>query len=456
MTSWANDRLPELIWAALLVTRLERHQALALFRQIADYCSTIGPSGPGFGITHSAMATLGGSILEGLLRVICVDPASRQALMPLTILPDLPARDYWITALGQTTPRIADDEELWNKLGLAVARTLFHQSQEATDCRWIRVLAAAAAGRLHFVRDTETAKEIFGYPDYGDIRKVRPTIRAAEGALDSLDPRNPTAKSHWSSAFWQHCLRDTQCKSPQADQDFNPAQVGPSVVRVRAVYEGLVDHCSETRTTTDIDAKHDTVFGIALYSLSFLDELYRPGVSNSGLGRSALRTMVELLVTLKYLVSVDTPDMWKVFRNYGLGQAKLALLKLSSSEIEPGYVDLDALEEMANEDAWMEFVPINLGNWGKMNLRTMSIRGDCKEIYDQYYDWTSAFVHGHWGAVRDVVFQFCLNPLHRLHRIPRGYPRQQEDVIQDACMILDHIMEEIDRVYPPFQLRLLS
>ena len=32
----------------------------------------------------------------------------------------------------------------------------------------------------------------------------------------------------------------------------------------------------------------------------------------------------------------------------------------------------ESLERRANEDMWQEFLPINLGNWEKTNLRAMS------------------------------------------------------------------------------------
>jgi hypothetical protein len=41
-----------------------------------------------------------------------------------------------------------------------------------------------------------------------------------------------------------------------------------------------------------------------------------------------------------------------------------------------------------------------------------------KDAYDAHFGWNSAFVHGQWAAVRDGTLTTCLNPLHRLHRVP--------------------------------------
>ena len=90
----------------------------------------------------------------------------------------------------------------------AVARALDHRSQEATDCRWIRVVWKMATGHLMFAATlVESAREIWEYPNYGDQQKVRPTIRAGEHAMHGPEGFH----SEWSPAFWDHCMRQTRC-----------------------------------------------------------------------------------------------------------------------------------------------------------------------------------------------------------------------------------------------------
>ena len=119
----------------------------------------------------------------------------------------------------------------------------------------------------------------------------------------------------------------------------------------------------------------------------------------------------------------------------------------------PGYVQAETLSVLANEDVWEEFLPIELGHWEKANLRELSIQANVKDVYDKFYGWTSTFTHGHWGAVRDSVFDTCGNPLHRLHRIPRNNTRALPDVIPDACYLVDGILEFLSKSYPTFSNR---
>ena len=139
---------------------------------------------------------------------------------------------------------------------------------------------------------------------------------------------------------------------------------------------------------------------------------------------------------------------------YGAGQAKLALLKLEEAKEEPRSISSSSLEMLANEDLWEEFVPIDLGHWAGSNLRDISMKAGVKEDYDRYYGWTSMFSHGHWPAVRDVSYDTCGNPLHRLHRIPRAEARAMPDVVEDGVEIMDKILSLLDAIYPPFQDRL--
>src|SRR5713101_9125959 len=58
--SWQNERLPEVLWAAIVVSHLPRELALALFRKVAAYGRNLrsdGPPKPG-DITHSGLAAL--------------------------------------------------------------------------------------------------------------------------------------------------------------------------------------------------------------------------------------------------------------------------------------------------------------------------------------------------------------------------------------------------------------
>ena len=137
-----------------------------------------------------------------------------------------------------------------------------------------------------------------------------------------------------------------------------------------------------------------------------------------------------------------------------MGQAKLTFLKLDEIlEDRPGYIKKENVEALANEDIYMDFQDIDLGNWAKTDLRSMSQVSGCKDVYDAYYSWPSSYAHGQWCAVRDVVFTTCYNPLHRLHRVPRPSPRYEDGAESDLILLFNKVLDLLNDVYPKFDKR---
>jgi hypothetical protein len=230
-----------------------------------------------------------------------------------------------------------------------------------------------------------------------------------------------------------------------------PLAAGTDSTRLAAVHESLVRRFNESNLSTATDPKHDAVFGSAMYAVRLLTELMRIGNAQSILGRLGLRTLLETYINLRFLVQADKPELWYAFREYGVGQAKLSFLKFDEQGSGAGgFVAIDTVRALANEDGWQEFQNIGLGHWSDSNLRLLSEKAGAKADYDYFYPWTSAFVHANWAGVRNATFVLCGNPLHRLHRILAARGPTLEDVIADAATVVDKILELVDRVYQPY------
>lgn len=222
------------------------------------------------------------------------------------------------------------------------------------------------------------------------------------------------------------------------------SEIGPVVAEA---LNALSEHWTKTSKTTSIDAVHEGAFTFVLYALTCLLEMLGPNRRRVA-GRLLLRTIAECRITLAYLQHKNDPDLWAKFRKYRVGQAKLILLKLKEAARPPHSVSLETLERSANEDVWQEFVDIDLGNWAGIDLRKMAEESGTKTVYDAHYGWNSGFAHGHWSAMRDVTLTTCLNPLHRVHRLPITGDRGLGDVLPDALELVDDMISALLRVYP--------
>ena len=294
------------------------------------------------------------------------------------------------------------------------------------------------------------ADELFSYPNKYDQHQVRPTVRAMEGAISSFEEPDPT----WPTAFWNESKMKTACiKAPQRQSQ--PSIDGTVTRQAISELRGhLEEHWYRTYSTTAIDPKHDGVFGMAFYCLRILEEMMGIGIWNSVLGRFGLRTILEVRINLKYLLSEDDAGLWKKWREYGAGQAKLNALKFDESIDPPKYIDVTSIEQIASEDKQEEFLSVNLANWSGRDLRGVSEGVDLKDTYDQFYSWTSGYSHGMWGPIRESCYQICANPLHRLHRHPQRVPLP--DTVDDAAMLVDEVIQHVDEAYPTFSRRLVE
>ena len=437
-SSWLDEALPESLWSVLLVDGLERDYSLEVFRRVAHAIDDKRFAIPDGVITHSSLAREPESALLPLARLLVEDEAVAEVLFPLTVLRDLPGYGVWAECLLGA----GDLAEAWPRLGSAVLTSLDHQSQEATDCRWMKVLALLVSDKLR-LPDQEHVLEILEYPNRGDMRKVRPSIRASEMAV-----RQAQTATDWAALFWRQCFDETPC-GPLFSYNGGPVPdaVGITMDQLRTLKTQLTDAYMSTLADTVVDARRDAVFGMTAYSARLLEELIRPGMSTSVSARMTLRTLAEIAITLAYLAMKDEDEKWMQYRNYGTGQAKMAFLKQEDVD-EPSFVTVDALESMANEDRWLEFASIELGNWDKKNLRAIAESSRTKGIYDLYYDWTSHHLHGHWGAVRESCFLVCGNPLHRFHRVLAADPLPLGDVLPDAARVVDRTLDAVRRCYP--------
>lgn len=438
-SSWTNERMPEMLWAVVVRAIDGQDFAISQFWRIINFVKTHERSEELSDLTHTGISKIDAELRAELIACITYHPAIVEALTILRLFSNLPAATDWMTFIPKHDP----DIEL---LMTAVGQNLWHQSQEATDCRWLRLMAQLATGRLRVPR--EMAEQLNGYPGIGDQRSVRPIIRAAEMAPASMDPTDTT----WADSFWLDAWNNTSCLVLNNETVVHPVAEPITRAAISDLLGVLKEHWQGTHSTTSVDARHDSVFGIALYALRLVSELLGIGVGTGILGRLGLRTLLEAYVSLHYLLYKDDDALWKKWRAYGAGQAKLNALRFDTDMEPPKFINIEWMEQIAGEDIWEEFLTIELGSWSGLDLRKLSEHSGCKDQYDTHYSWTSGYVHGTWGPIREASFTTCGNPLHRMHR----YPDQKSlpDTITDAVDLANRILDDLEVAYPGFPHRI--
>ena len=442
--SWMNDRLPEMLWVSLIFASVDREEAFAELNRILEFISKHPRRADMRDLTLSGISRLDEEPRSELISAITANPRTAQAMASLTIFDSLPSREEWLS-------KVPTGEQSVDLLMSAVGGTLWHQSTMATDCRWLRVMGMAAASYLKIhPKLTDFVEDMGSYPDLEPGCPEGATVRATEIAFVSDLPMDRS----WPKEFWTEAWEKSPCIELVVPNDAVDVSVSTTRERLQGVLTALEEHWNKTHLTTEIDAKHDAVFGMAFYSLRVIREMMSFGMSGGILARLGLRTLLEMRINLKYLVDQNDVARWQEWRKYGAGQAKLSSLKVDDFQEPPQFIDLESLESIASEDMREEFVTIDFGNWAGADLRKISELVSVKETYDKYYPWASSYSHAMWGAVRESSYRICANPLHRLHR----YPEEQAlgDCLYDAVILVDEILGLVDAEYPSFTPRLME
>lgn len=450
LESWGNVRLPEMLWAALIRSNLDQMEALLVFSSVGEIFNEVNDREDVFpDIRLSGIAKLPSDIKGRVLDVICTSRTIPH-LSAMLVFDTLPGKEIWESRL-----ETVDEETSWMLLADAVQKCMFHQSDEATDCRAAKIFPMIAKGMVQFVQNNgikEMLDDLHKYPsgDEDSTAHARASIRALEGGM--IGAMLDQNQENWADPFWEECFKSTGCYVFESKDIVRSVEVDEnSITELRG---RLIRHSMETIMTTGIDPRHETAFGVGLYALNLVAELLESQNQYSSSGRITLRTLAELYIYLKWLEFKNEPDLWDANRKYGSGQAKLQLEKIKESEDKIHFADQNTLDEIANEDQADRFLEIELGHWSGTNLRQMSIDAGAKQIYDNYYNWTSSYSHGGWGAIRESNLQNCANPLHRFHIIPRIDPKKLPSVLPDSIYLMNLILEMISEMYPEFNYRL--
>ena len=435
--SWLDEGFPESLWVALLLTYFDREQIFPhQFIRISKFLKALQhDSHESFpDLSHSAISRMPEGIAQKIVNCICDKPETQFAISPVLFFESLPGRKYWNRAISERASK-AESTDMLLATGVACHH---HQTLTSTDCRWLSVFFYIFAGKLHMPQ--EIREKVTRYAANPD-NALGAIIRAMEMPIRQTG-------NDWGDNFWKECLDKLPCIEMNTNNNLPPV-LGTSKDIVSKVAVRLRAHCDATRAQAYMNVRHDAVFGSAMYAIRILEELLRVSNCTGVLGRLGLRTILEVCITLRHLAKKDSEELWGTWRAYGTGQAKMSALKAESAKTIPNFANPDKISDIANEDKSNFFTDITLGNWAGTNLRKISEEIGDKDLYDEFYDWTSAYAHGNWAAIRDSVMQTCGHPLHRRHGIPHT-DQLLGDVLPDACRLVDMILVVVDKIYPEF------
>ena len=277
--SWINDRLPEMLWASLILASFRRQDAFAEFNRILEFVSNHARKADMRDLTLTGISRLEAEPREEFISAITVNPKTARAMASLTMFDSLPGREEWeskVPISGQSVDLLMS----------AVGGTLWHQSTAATDCRWLRVMGMAAAGYLKIHPKLTEFVEIMGsYPDLEPGCPEGATVRATELAFVADLPSDRS----WPKEFWAEAWKKYSCIELVVPYGTVDVRISITWERLGRVLAALKDHWAKT-------SRDSFLVGIDLGKLKTRVQAYfdsvkvqQPGPNESGFIRYACR-----------------------------------------------------------------------------------------------------------------------------------------------------------------------
>lgn len=440
LNSWAKERLPEYIWLALIHSYYGRSKAFAICQKILQ---DFKAKGIDIGRPKlSSILSMNNKNKIKALEIISKN-INPEVLSPLTLI--YRRKEYpEFNKLFYIKEMLV--EEKIEKLNDIMEKYIDHQSNDATDLRYMVILNLMINGNVVFSSDLKYTPDAFMYyPEHEHeeevMRMYRPSIRSFEG-IDFED-----TNEKFISNFKKELAMITQCNPVYIAIQNNDISNEDLIHDISKALELNVGLFKENLIT---DSKYEVMVGSMYYSFKIFKEISEMSLGSSILGRHGIRTIIEVYIMMKYLVLKESNDkeIWDKYKLYGISKYKMILLKSREFESDIEHFVEPLAEAIVNEIQSEEFTDIDLTYFDKQGIREKCNTVNEKLLYDVYYDYDTNYAHGLWGAVRESAMLICDNPSHYHHIVPdTNFNQKLPSVIKDCEFIFFKLLSIFSQEY---------
>lgn len=438
--SWTYGRMPEYLWIGLLLKYYGRDEGLRMSYGIISELHKLAPG------LHTARLSQILKLDENIQKkffdyIVCA--GAKESLAPLTIY--LTTSRTPIFAEYFYCPEQSIDDRC-NAIIQTMRDIMDHQSNEATDIRFVALYFNLLSGKLHLLKEDMDLLVAYPTTNHTDeiMRIARPTVRSLEMMILTFE----NVDSEYLKCFWRCVSEMTDCNLFVIEFPEEKRNITAYMEKLHKVFIYLL----ELFISTDpIDEKMNVLLGIATYSYKRLKEIYEHRLFNSISGRSCVRVMIEDYIMMKYLVKNEShhDNIWREYQIYGMGLYKLVLSRYRESNVsEETHFDAEYIELLVNEFKREEFIDMDTKYFDKQNIRLKAESVDKKDLFGLYYDYDSSFEHGLWGAIRESSLLKCNNPAHKYHCVPDIEDKNKlKTVLPDCIMVMNKTVSYLNELY---------
>lgn len=439
--SWCKDRLPEMLWLALIYSKYDREIGLEKTMRLLGYIKNMGIN---IELPYFSLILKLPEDQQIKIYDFIKSENNENVLNPLTLIFNYSEYPVFAKAFYSK-----ETNEKKKQILLDCIKRFYPQQDECTtDIRYLSLYFEIITGRMK--HKVETLKKLFLYPKipHSDerMRSIRPTIRSCEGITPFIQK-----DKNYLEKFWENISSMTDCKPFYII--YKNDETKEEIVETKDFLRKVMQYYSSIyETTKPLDDKMLVLIGILTYSYKRFSEIIEYNLYNSIVGRSIIRVLIEDFIMIKYLLKKESekPNIWTEYQSYGIGQLKLIEKRFQAvaETLEKSHVEYKYLEIIVNDYINEEFLNMDTKYFDSQNIRLKAEYVDEKDLFGLYYDYDSSFEHGLWGAIRECALLKCEAAGHQYHCVPDYNNNQKcKSIWYDSVVTLLKTIKEISNIY---------
>lgn len=168
---------------------------------------------------------------------------------------------------------------------------------------------------------------------------------------------------------------------------------------------------------------YNVIQGLLARQASIVIDLIKvPIIWNENIVPSVLRSMIDLHISMAWILKENSNQRAEKYIEYGLGQEKIFRehraeeLKKEGKDVNNDPI-IKYSDIIINSTLKDELLNINLGSWSELTVRKMAEESGCLDFYNFTYIPFSISAHNSWTHLVRFNLKLCNNPLHGVHYV---------------------------------------
>lgn len=433
LVSWTRDLLPEFLWIEYLRQAYNELVFLELYTEVTQCISSYADGSTNFLGFISDFGRISDDKKKEILidhKELVVTAFAEPFGQILILYPKSPAA--WLLPENWIAKQSFDKNASLSSLKATVEKLFQGKDPYSGYLRMIPLRRLFESGKIFLPKTLKIVELLPKYP-HNLSDEDRSFCESFGRAIVTPIMQENLADRGWSKYFWRRNFELSPCENFENQDRFRLKPLDEELFR--EIYmicsinaEILNEYLAKIAKAYIIDLyspeKDEIILGLfsRIVRLTSLI-LSNPLMWSYDLSRIMLRCLSDTTITFCYLIKKNDDKLFQGFIDYGKGKEKLLLLHLQDTHPEIDTASGESIDQLAlNLGGGFSpaFVDINLGDWKDVSARDMANECNLMEIYRIIYDPTSSDIHGSWTSIKNANLTYCVNPLHRYHRIPQN------------------------------------